>query len=226
MNRLPSEKYQMILTLLRQDISARTIEKLTRVSKVTVCKLAKQNGFQVKRNKGTRDRREYFKVYKMRRTLNQYEQNKLRERIRACLALWLAKVVKPQPASKIYEAIKVQFPHLKKSAVTYILNRDCEGIFHKTAHGYTFQPSQWYCPEAWGPPYRDDKRPAEMISAYALWFQLRGLKDTGMANRLKNIADQKKYNDLARVKLCIPQLRLMAMTAAIGETYEKQTSAA
>lgn len=217
-NRLPKEKYDKSVKLLKAGESRRSVARNLRISPITVYGIAQRSGLSQKSSPlRKRDRRNYLKEYEQRQTRNQYERALHQWAVRAHIALWLAKNEKPQGFQQIYAAMKAQFSDLSENSLRQMLNLNTDGVFKKVGEKYAYMPFPfWLSFEA-----RDgtkDKSYNVLTQARRTYFQRIGKDDEYYKIHLEKKEREEKIMVLAAIETVQPQLKMLASMHAIA-TY-------
>lgn len=222
MNRLPVKKRELAEQAFRSGFSHRKVALIAGISTETARSISRRIGIiYPPRPMGKRNRRDYLITYWKTHKVN-IERN---DTVRASIALWLAKNVKPLSKEQIFAAMLPQFPHLKNYSVTNILRTDADHCFKRIGDKFTFEPSPFYSPIM---SYREGKPISKyrqlMDAAHAVWFQVRGLRDKDAEEFIETL---KKRNEefihrkhIEAIRKTQPLLQLMATAAAINKTNE------
>lgn len=224
-NRLPQSKIDAVIKLLQSGASKRSVAKLVGVTKTTVWKLGMTVVLPPKSPPSgpKRDRSEYLSRYYIDAGITAHYRNERREIVRGHLALWLAKNKEPMNIDKIFAAISVSFPHLKRYSVINMLKQDVEDCFKKSGDKFTYQPPEIYFPLL--SEGRPNRWPGRMLmeQARAVWFDVRGLRDELTENAIARIKNNNvqflKAKKSEAIQSSIKTLRLMATASQIAN-YE------
>lgn len=231
MSRIPDDKRIKLLELIESGESVRGAAKMVGVHAVTAALAAKVSGLDVskKQSKGYRwrDRAAYFKKLGKEYKVTQYQRLKVRDKIHGTIALWLAKNDKPQSVDKIYDAVKVQWPWLKKSSVLYMLRHGSWGYSKAIGDKFTYEPPPCYFPAFFFTPGHLSKYP-EMDAARAVYFQRRGITDIETERVIESLKRENeefiRQTHAKAIEKAAPQLRMMATALGIAEHYENGTN--
>lgn len=227
MNRLPIAKREALELALREGLSHRKAALVAGVAMETARKNAYRIGILPKpRKKGQRERGDYVRLWQERQPVIGEKRLERNDIIRASVALWLAKNVKPLSSEQIFRAMLPQFPWLKSYSIKNMLNFNADHCFKKVGDKFTFEPSMVYSPCLHFKPGKTRKKYYLLMdAARAAWFQARNIPDHHVEEFIERLKEQNAEHIKARQREAIdatrPLLQLMATAAALQNHNER-----
>lgn len=230
LNRINHERYNVAVSTMKSGGSARSAATVASISKITAARIQRQlirSGEIAPRQiiGPKRARHDYQKQWTERTGMTQYQRLKWRERLRASVALWLAKNKEPLSVKKIYDAMRPTFPEISTESINLILWNNTDNVFKRVGEKWSYAPSPFWYPGLFLRPNKPQQSPYKELSiARSIWFELNGLRDTATEEAVTALTEQTRRQDAWETSRAIrkstPQFQLLATAMAINTTNE------
>lgn len=192
MNRLPNAKRTIVEAALRGGFSFRKTAILARVHINTVISTARRIGVAAMlKKKGIRHRTEYQKLWLKSKGVPHMMLTQRNDIVRASVALFLARSVRPMSKEQVFSAMLKEFPWLKEYSITNMLRTNADHCFKEIEGRFTFEPSPFYFPGVNFKPGKERGKYYQLMdAARAAWFDAVGIKDEHVEQLILKLKQQ------------------------------------